>query len=108
MALVPNVRGTLSKTIELGIGSPEGLIIYQNVPAGDGIATYTHEGYITGIQKLKIKRGVINTFAFSLVPGTMTTEAEQESASTVKAFIQAQEAKRKSRAAKAKARKIAM
>ena len=105
--LVPNVRGTLSKTIELGIGSPEGLIIYQNVPAGDGIATYTHEGYLTGTQKLKIKRGVINTFVYSLVPGTMTTEAEQDIASTVKSFIVAQEARKKSKAAKAKAIKIA-
>jgi len=102
---LPGVIGTLSKTAELGVGTQSGIINYTNVLAGKAIATYAHPGYITGIQNIKIKRGRTNAFAFALLAGTMTTEMEVDITRRIKAFIEAEAARKTTKAAKAKLRR---
>jgi len=104
---IEGVSGTLSKTRELGVGSPEGIVIYQNVSAGAAISTYAHAGFITGVQNIKIKRGKINNYTFALKAGTMTTELEAELTAQINAFKTAVAARKASKAAKAKASKEA-
>ena len=98
-----NVRGTLSKTTELGVGTDAGIINYTNVSAGLAIATCMLDGYITGVKNVSIKRGKANSFSFALVAGVMTFEMEADIATKVNAFIVAEEAKKAKKAAKAKA-----
>ena len=101
------VKGTLSKTKELGVGTDEGIINYFNVSAGAAISTYTLDGYLTGLQKVRIKRGKTNVFAFALVAGVMTVEMEAAIALKINTFNIAEEAKKAKKAAKAKARREA-
>ncbi len=102
-----NVKGTLSKTKELGTSNPAGIINYTNVSAGAAISTYKLEGFITGVQNLKIARGKTNTFNFALVLGIMTAEMDAEVLAKVEAFILAEETKKAARVAKEKVRKAA-
>ena len=97
------VHSTLSKTTELGVGTDAGIVNYTNVSAGLAIATCMADGYITGVRRVRIKRGKTNAFAFALVAGMMTAEMEAAIATKVNAFIVAEEAKKAKKAAKAKA-----
>ena len=106
-APLAKVNGTLSKTKELGTSTAAGVINYRNVSGGAAIATFSLDGYLTGVQKLRIKRGKTNTFAFALVAGVMTAEMEAAIALRVNAFVNAEEAKKIAKMAKAKARKEA-
>ena len=107
-ATLAKVNGTLSKTKELGVSTAEGIITYTNVSGGVAIATFSIDGYITGVQIVKIKRGKTNTFAFTLIAGIMTTEMKEAIDTKVKAFTLSQEAKKNAKTAKAKARKAAV
>lgn len=104
---LPSVSGTLSKTTELGIGTPSGIINYTNVSAGLAISTYSLPGYITGVQNVRIRRGKTNAFTFALVAGTMTTEMEEAINLRINAFTVAEAAKKAAKAAKAKLRREA-
>lgn len=92
----------------MGVSTAEGIITYTNVSGGVAIATFSIDGYITGVQIVKIKRGKTNTFAFTLVAGIMTTEMKEAIDNKVKAFTLSQEAKKNAKTAKAKARKAAV
>ena len=105
--LLPNVEGTLSKTVELGLSNNYGIIPYANVSAGKAISTYKLYGYITGVQIVNIKRGVTNTFAFALLEGEMTAEMEEAITARVKAFMSAESSEKAAKAAKVKASKAA-
>jgi hypothetical protein len=107
LALLPGVKGTLSKTKELGSSTSAGIMAYTDVSAGLAISTYKLVGYITGVQNVRIKRGVANTFAFALVAGVMTAEMEAAIEVRINAFNVAEEAKKAAKAIKEKARKDA-
>ncbi len=100
---LPNARGTLSKTKELGVGTDKGIINYTNVLAGLAIATCMLDGYITSVKNVRIKRGKANEFAFVLVAGVITAEMEAAVVAKVNAFIAAENAQKYKKAAKAKA-----
>jgi len=106
-APIENVKGTLSKTVELGLSTSTGIIPYSNVSAGTAISTYKLTGYMTGVQTVKIKRGVTNSFAFAMVAGTMTEEMDEAITAKVKAFLDAEVSKKVAKAAKAKASRAA-
>ena len=101
------VRGTLSKTTELGVGTDAGIINYTNVSAGLAIATCMLDGYITGVKSVRIKRGRTNEFSFALVAGVMTAEMEAAIVVKINAFNVAEDAKKAKKVAQAKARKEA-
>ena len=107
LALLPDVKGTLSKTKELGLSNSLGIMPYTDVSAGVAMATFALPGYITGIKSVRIIRGATNTFAFALVPGVMTAEMEAAITAKVDAFNTAQAAKKAAKAAKEKARRAA-
>jgi len=107
LALLPDVKGTLSKTKELGLSNSLGIMPYTDVSAGLAMATFALPGFITGIKSVRIIRGATNTFAIALVPGTMTAEMEAAIIAKVDAFIVAENVKKAAKAAKAKARKEA-
>ena len=76
---IGGVSSTFSKSKEIQISNPQGIISYITMSAGNTIATLVKKGFISKLVPYKIVRAQLNSFSVSLTPGTIT--AEQESAS---------------------------
>ncbi len=98
------VSSTFTKSKEIQISNPQGIISYITMSAGNTIATLVKKGYISKLVPYKIVRAQMNEFSVSLTPGTLTIEEEEVFAIKLTEAIAAEKA---ATAAKSKSRKAA-
>jgi len=98
------VSSTFTKSKEIQISNPQGIISYLTMSAGNTIATLVKKGYISKLVPYKIIRAQMNSFSVSLTSGTMTAE---QIASFKLQVAEAIAAEKAATAAKLKSRKAA-
>ena len=85
--VLPDVKGTLTKSKEQPMSNVAGIMTYATVLAGGTTGTFAKAGYITSIKALDILRGKTNAYTIALVPGIMTAEQEQAIKDTIARVI---------------------